>query len=148
MGEETAKKWVVISSLGVLGIWWYRRFREGPQAVLATPQFITQWGTVFFVLAVITEAAPAFGGAFSMLVLVGDLLGNAMPKHGGGLLADLTAQNKGAPAAGGSLFSTVGASTVTPASVASTVTPPTTPHTTFTSPFSPIATPVKSPLAP
>lgn len=113
MSEDTAKKWVVISALGVLGIWWYRRFREGPQAVLATPQFVTQWGTVYFVLAVITEAAPAFGGAFSILVLVGDILGNALPKAGGGLLADLKAQNQGTPAVGGSILSTTGAATTT-----------------------------------
>lgn len=100
MSEATAKKWIVISALSVFGIWWYRRWREGPAVVLDVPKFIAAWGTVYFVLALITEAAPSLGGSFSMLVLVGDLLGNAMPKGGGGLIADITGQQKGQAAAG------------------------------------------------
>jgi hypothetical protein len=100
VSEATAKKWVVISALGVFGIWWYRRWREGTTAVLEAPKFIAAWGTVYFVISLVTEAAPALGGSFSMLVLVGDALGNAMPAHGGGLLADVTGQQKGKPAAG------------------------------------------------
>lgn len=104
MNEGTAKKWLVISALGVFGIWWYRRFREGPQAVLEVPKFIAAWGTVYFVLSLVTEAAPGLGGSFSILVLVGDFLGNAMPKSGkGGLIADVTSQQKGKAPAGSAL---------------------------------------------
>ena len=85
-----ARKWVVISALVVAGAWGWRRLREGPEAVMQFPEFITAWGAVYFTLAMITEAAPRFGGSFSILIMVADLLQNAKPgdpKHG--LLADL-----------------------------------------------------------
>lgn len=88
-----ARKWLVISALVVAGIWGYRRFREGPDAVLQFPEFITGWGAVYFILAMITEAAPRFGGSFSVLIMVADILQNAKPgdpQHG--LLADLNRQ--------------------------------------------------------
>ena len=89
----SARKWVVISALVVAGIWGYRRFREGPLAVLQFPEFITAWGAVYFTLAMITEAAPRFGGSFSILIMFADILQNAKPgdkQHG--LLADLNQQ--------------------------------------------------------
>ena len=89
----SARKWVVISALVVAGIWGYRRYREGPLSVLQFPEFIAAWGAVYFTLAMITEAAPRFGGSFSILIMVADVLQNARPgdqQHG--LLADLNQQ--------------------------------------------------------
>lgn len=92
MNPAQARKWLVISALVTAGVWGYRRFREGPQSITAFPEFITGWGAVYFILAMITEAAPRFGGAFSILIMTGDLLHNANPAGGAGLLSDLTSQ--------------------------------------------------------
>lgn len=39
-------------------------------------KFITAWGFVFFVLSIVTEAAPGLGGAFAILAATGDILAN------------------------------------------------------------------------
>lgn len=103
MNAAQARKWVVISALTVAGVWGYRRWREGPDALMKFPEFATAWGATYFILSMIAEAAPRFAGSFAVLILVSDILENAKPgDKKKGLLADLAGQQKGKPAAASS----------------------------------------------
>jgi amino acid transporter len=90
MSRAGAERALTTSALVVFGVYFYRLLTEGHSSsgggVLqlggrgAPPnvgRFITGWGFAFLVLAVITEAAPAFGGSLSILVAAGDVLSNA-----------------------------------------------------------------------
>jgi hypothetical protein len=114
MQPASARKWLVISALVVGGVWAYRRWREGPVSTLTKfPEFITGWGATYFILSMITEAAPGFGGSFALLIMVGDLLYNAKPGAANqGLLADFTLQQSGKPASATPLDTTSPASPV------------------------------------
>lgn len=90
MSKQGAERAVVISALVVFGIYFYRHLTEGTDTSssggvgqligLGTPasigKFITAWGFVFFVLSIVTEAAPGLGGAFAILAATGDALAN------------------------------------------------------------------------
>lgn len=94
MTKPGAERAVVISALIVFGIYFYRHLTEGTSPSTAqsksgavgsllgvgTPvnigKFITAWGFVFFVLSLVAEAAPGFGGAFAILVATTDALAN------------------------------------------------------------------------
>lgn len=92
MGPEQARKWLVISALVVAGVWGYRRLEEGAGSIATFPEFVAGWGAVYFTLALVSEAAPRFGGAMSILIMVGDVLHNANPGGTNGLLADINGQ--------------------------------------------------------
>src|SRR6185437_10085272 len=87
MSRSGAHRAVVISALVVFGTYFYRVLTEGHSSsggsllgVGSPPnvgRFITGWGFAFFVLSIITEAAPPLGGALSILVATGDVLANA-----------------------------------------------------------------------
>jgi hypothetical protein len=103
--KQGAERAVTISALVVFGVYFYRVLTEGHSTsssggllqlggIGAPPnlgRFITGWGFAFFVLAVITEAAPAFGGSLAILVATGDVLGN-----GGQVIRDVN-KKLGAP---------------------------------------------------
>jgi len=101
--KSTAERWVVISALVVIAVYGYRRITEasqqgglsniigqGPPVPLA--EFATAWGFVFFLIALVTEAAPGLGGSFAILVAAGDLLANT-----GSITADVTKQEQPKP---------------------------------------------------
>jgi hypothetical protein len=87
MSRQAAERALVVSALIVAGTYTYRLVTEGHASsggnlvgIGAPPnvgRFITGWGFAFFVLAVITEAAPPLGGSLSILVAAGDVLANA-----------------------------------------------------------------------
>jgi hypothetical protein len=91
MSRQSAERAVTVSALVVFGVYFYRLLTEGHSTSsaggllqlggLGAPpnigRFITGWGFAFFVLAVITEAAPPLGGSLAILVATGDILGNA-----------------------------------------------------------------------
>jgi amino acid transporter len=90
MSRQGAERAVTVSALVVFGVYFYRLLTEGHSTSSggmlqlggqgAPPnvgRFITGWGFAFFVLSVITEAAPGFGGSMAILVATGDVLGNA-----------------------------------------------------------------------
>lgn len=90
MTRQGAERAVTVSALVVFGVYFYRLLTEGHSSsgggllelggVGAPPnigRFITGWGFAFFVLAIITEAAPGLGGSLAILVATGDVLGNA-----------------------------------------------------------------------
>jgi hypothetical protein len=91
MTRAGAERAVIVSSLVVIATYSYRLLTEGHSSrpapspikqligVGAPPnlgQFITGWGFSFFVLAVISEAAPQLGGALAILVATSDVLAN------------------------------------------------------------------------
>lgn len=91
MTRASAERAVTISALVVFGVYFYRLLTEGHSTqasggilqlggVGAPPnigRFVTGWGFAFFVLSIITEAAPGLGGSMAILVATGDVLGNA-----------------------------------------------------------------------
>jgi hypothetical protein len=98
--KSTAERWVVISALVVIAVYTYRRITEPAQpggianiVGLGTPvplgQFATAWGFVYFMIALVTEAAPGLGGSFAILVATGDVLANAPA-----ILPDITKQEQ------------------------------------------------------
>jgi hypothetical protein len=100
MSKETAEHWVVISALVVAAVYAYRRIVEpvsqgnvGNVIGLGNPvplaQWATAWGFVYFLLAVVTEAAPGLGGSFAILIATGDVLANAPA-----ILPDVTKQEQ------------------------------------------------------
>lgn len=74
MNEQTAERWLVTSALVVGGTYAFLKWKGKTTTSVGT--FATAWGCVYLVLALMTEASPAFGGAFSILVMSGDLLAN------------------------------------------------------------------------
>lgn len=89
MTSEGGEKAVVISAAVVFGIYFYRHLTEGtstvdngvPQLIgFGTPanvgRFVTAWGFLFLLLAIVNEAAPGLGGSFAILVAVADALAN------------------------------------------------------------------------
>ena len=89
MTKQGAEKSVIISALVVAGVYAYRNITEGTDAStsgvnsilgIGPPvkfgKFVTAWAFTFFVISLITEAAPQLGGSFAILVTVGDLLTN------------------------------------------------------------------------
>jgi hypothetical protein len=102
--RQSAERAVTVSALVVFGVYFYRLLSEGHSSSgggllqlggLGAPanvgRFITGWGFAFFVLAVITEAAPSFGGSLAILVATGDVLAN------GGQVATDVNHKLGAP---------------------------------------------------
>lgn len=75
MTQETGQRWLITSAFVVGGVYAYMKWRDRTQTPVS--EFATAWGAVFFILALVTEAAPGFGGAFSILVMTSDLLANA-----------------------------------------------------------------------
>lgn len=104
MSKQGAERAVTISALVVFGVYFYRHLTEGT-SFASTPsncpvpksnsgsvtkveqflgfgtaanlgQFITAWGFTFFVISMMAQAAPGLGGAFAILVMTADLLGN------------------------------------------------------------------------
>jgi hypothetical protein len=90
VNAETAERWVVIGAAVTGVVYGYRALTEGTaapagvksklKAAIGTPKpaplgtFATAWGITWMVVAVITQAAPAFGGAFAILIMSSDLL--------------------------------------------------------------------------
>jgi hypothetical protein len=90
VNAETAERWVVVGAAVTGVVYGYRALTEGTaapagvksklKAALGTPKpaplgtFATAWGVTWMVVAVITQAAPAFGGAFAILIMSSDLL--------------------------------------------------------------------------
>lgn len=101
MTKDQAETAVAGSALIVGGIYAYRKLVEGAD-VAATPkpkggkatdligygtpppvgQFITGWGFVFLLLALVAQASPNLGGSFAILVATGDVLGNGIALTG------------------------------------------------------------------
>lgn len=97
MTKDQAETAIAGSALIVGGIYAYRKLVEGAD-VAATPkpkggkatdligygtpppvgQFITGWGFVFLLLALVAQASPNLGGSFAILVATGDVLGNGL----------------------------------------------------------------------
>lgn len=97
MTKDQAETAVAGSALIVGGIYAYRKLVEGAD-VATTPkpkggkatdligygtpppvgQFITGWGFVFLLLALVAQASPNLGGSFAILVATGDVLGNGI----------------------------------------------------------------------
>lgn len=97
MTKDQAQTAVAGSALIVGGIYAYRKLVEGAE-VATTPkpkggkatdligygtpppvgQFITGWGFVFLLLALVAQASPNLGGSFAILVATGDILGNGI----------------------------------------------------------------------
>jgi hypothetical protein len=75
MNPGNADRWLVTSAIVVGGTYALSKWKGKTQTTVGT--FATAWGTVFLILALVTEASPQFGGAFSLLVMTGDLLANA-----------------------------------------------------------------------
>lgn len=75
MTKGSGQRWLITSATVVGGTYAYMKW----QGRTDTPvqEFVTAWGAVYFVLALVTEASPQFGGAFAALVMVSDLLDNA-----------------------------------------------------------------------
>jgi hypothetical protein len=99
MSPDTAERWVTISAAVVAGLYAYRRLTE-PSAPPATLKklfgvgelppvgaWATAWGFTFLVVSVMAEAAPGLGGAFAILIMVGDLMTNS-----GSVFADVGKQ--------------------------------------------------------
>lgn len=100
MDKGTAEKWVVISALVVVAVYGYRRLVEpveqgnlknivGIGNPVPLAQFVTAWGFVYFVLAIMAEASPGLGGSMAILIATGDLLTNTQ-----GITADITKHEK------------------------------------------------------
>jgi hypothetical protein len=73
--SANADRWIVTSAVVVGGTFALLKWKGKTQTTVGT--FATAWGTVYLVLALAAEASPQFGGAFALLVMVGDLLANA-----------------------------------------------------------------------
>lgn len=74
MNKENGQRWLITSAFVVGGVYAYMKWRGRTQTPVS--EFATAWGAVFFILALVTEASPQVGGAFSVLVMVSDLLAN------------------------------------------------------------------------
>lgn len=74
MTQESGQRWLITSAAVVGGVYAYTKWRGRNDTPIE--KFVVSWGVTFFVLALITEASPRFGGAFSALVMVSDLLAN------------------------------------------------------------------------
>lgn len=75
MTDATGKNWIVTSAVvvgGIYGILYWKGESKTPPG-----EFIVSWGVVFFVLALMGEASPKFGGSMALLVATGDLLTHA-----------------------------------------------------------------------
>lgn len=97
MTEAQARSAVSVSALVVGGVYLYRRVTEGPGGTpppVASPaaagqllgvgpvanagRFVTGWGVVYVVLALLAESQPDITGTFAALVATGALLGNGL----------------------------------------------------------------------
>lgn len=91
MTKAGAEKAVITSALVVFAVYFYRHLTEGTSQVttesaagqligFGTPpnigKFVTAWGFVFFVISIMADAAPGFGGSFAILLATGDILAN------------------------------------------------------------------------
>ncbi|HET7047874.1 MAG TPA: hypothetical protein VFI54_06340 [Solirubrobacteraceae bacterium] len=89
MNQDQAQTAVSVSAFVVAAIWAYRKLTEGPTGASSVPNaghFIVGYGFTFVSLALMAQAAPAFGGMFAILVATGDTLAN-----GQALVSDLAA---------------------------------------------------------
>lgn len=91
MERAGAERAVIISALIVFVTYFYRHLTEGTDTTssggigqligIGTPasigKFVTAWGVLFFVLAIVADVAPGLGGSFAILVATGDLLANS-----------------------------------------------------------------------
>ncbi|HEX6461105.1 MAG TPA: hypothetical protein VF032_19470 [Thermoleophilaceae bacterium] len=90
MSRRGAERAVVVSALVVIATYTYRLLTEGHSSsggsigqlvgIGAPPnigRFITGWGFSFFILSILAEIAPSFGGSLAILAATGDVLGNA-----------------------------------------------------------------------
>lgn len=75
MDRNGGQRWLITSATVVGGVYAYTKWQGETETTVQ--EFVTAWGCVYFILALITEASPQFGGAFSILVMVSDLLDNA-----------------------------------------------------------------------
>lgn len=117
MTRDAAERAVVTSALVVAIIYGYRRLEEpadqgvtigrllGVGNPVTFARWATAWGTVFFMLALVSEFAPGPAGAFSILVAASDVIAN-----GKQLFGDLGKQTTGTPAA----TTSAGSSTAAP----------------------------------
>lgn len=72
MNASQADTWIIASAVVVAGGYGFERMK-GQQEIPLT-EFVTAWGVVFFVLALVATASPRGGAAFAILVMVADLL--------------------------------------------------------------------------
>jgi len=89
MDRATSERWVTISALIVAGIYGYRRLTEATSTPVTLKKiagignpvplgaFATAWGFTYLVVAIMAEAMPGVGGAFAILIAVGDFLTNS-----------------------------------------------------------------------
>lgn len=87
MDRSSAERWVTISAFIVIAVYGYRRITEpaeagglkniaGQGSPVPLGQFVTAWGFCFFVVAILAEASPGFGGPFAILIATADVLNN------------------------------------------------------------------------
>lgn len=99
MNRDSAERAVITTALVVAIIYAYRRLEEPSESGVTVPRLLgvgkpvsfaawaTAWGTVFFMLSIVSDLAPSLAGSFSILVGVSDVLTN-----GKQLFSDLGAQ--------------------------------------------------------
>jgi hypothetical protein len=99
MQPANAENWVTTSALVVIVVYGYRRITEsgigkgvksltGSGEPSSFGQFITAWGFTFFVISLLAQASPGFGGSVALLVMTADLLTNAQAVFGDALSAE------------------------------------------------------------
>jgi len=118
MDRSTSERWVTISALIVAGVYAYRRLTEATSTPVTVKKlagignpvplgaFATAWGFTFLIVAIMAEAAPGVGGAFAILIAVGDFLTNSQS-----VFKDVTSLEKpssGLQTIGSSLISAAG----------------------------------------
>lgn len=109
MNQATAERAIVTSALVVAIIYAYRRLEEPGAAGVSLPRlagvgepvnfaaWATAWGTVFFMLSLVSELSPGLAGSFALLVGVSDVLANGKQLFGDlGKQTTTPASNKGA----------------------------------------------------
>ncbi len=90
MTTSAANRWVVVSAVTVGGIYGFQTIKGNAKAGVG--EFVTAWGVVFFVLALVATGAPGLAGAMAILIMVADLLANTPA------LANLITQAEGGAA--------------------------------------------------
>jgi hypothetical protein len=129
MSKDTADRWVTTSALIVIGVYAYRRFTStstptqkgtaknllGASPLPPLGQFVTAWGFVFLVCALMAEAEPGLGGGFAVLIATGDLLTNTSAITTAVTTQEGPAATAGAP---GNVFSPSGGALGGPSAVA------------------------------
>lgn len=104
MSRDSAERAVITSALVVAIIYAYRRLQEPAQSGATVKRlagvgapvnfsaWATAWGTVFFMLSIVSEFAPGPAGAFAILTAVSDTMVN-----GTQLFSDLGQQTTPTP---------------------------------------------------